>query len=58
MIEQVEEAIKIVEQQRNSLEVSSMSGRDSELVLKCLYKLFRILEIRELFRSEHDEYYD
>lgn len=58
MFEQVEEAIEIVKNQKNSWEIGSMTHREGETVLNCLYRLRRILEMKELSRSEPEELYD
>lgn len=58
MLNQVEKAIEIVKQQKDSWEIGSMTHREGETVLNCLYRLRRILEIKELCRSESEELYD
>lgn len=58
MLDQVEKAIDIVKNQKDSWEMGSMTHAESETVLNCLYRLRRILEIKELTRHEPEEWYD
>ena len=58
MLEQVEKAIEIVKAQKESKDFGSMRHDDSETVLKCLYRLHRILLVREISGHERKEWYD
>lgn len=58
MLEQVEKAIEIVKRQKESMDWGSMGCKDSETVLNCLYRLRRILIVREMSHRERDEWYE
>ena len=58
MLDQVEKAIEIVKAQKESKDFGSMRYDDSETVLECLYKLHRILIVREMSDHERKEWYD